>query len=219
MWMIISKLYAFHRRSTNLILTGLSGTANNFWYDSNGSWWYSKRNRWSNWKRKKLYNLRKRKKKAFENDRYIVNDLDPVALFVKQKKVNSRAHILFSLLASLIAHQSCQSLHIALEGCNRNNFYRLIFYERKFLIFGWQRTPNNFGLAYFWHLWPTKRSGMWPREFTVLVWQTRSVVASLRVEPEIRDTLHVLAEVLFFTRIAKVCKSEVSVRRRKTTCR
>ena len=37
-------------------------------------------------KEKKLYNLRKRKKKAFENDRYIVNDLDHVALFVKQKK-------------------------------------------------------------------------------------------------------------------------------------
>ena len=32
--MIISKLYAFHSRSTNLILTGLSGTANNFWYGS-----------------------------------------------------------------------------------------------------------------------------------------------------------------------------------------
>ena len=27
-----------HSRSTNLILTGLSGTANNFWYISNGSW-------------------------------------------------------------------------------------------------------------------------------------------------------------------------------------
>ena len=29
---------ANHSRSTNLILTGLSGTANNFWYISNGSW-------------------------------------------------------------------------------------------------------------------------------------------------------------------------------------
>ena len=86
--------------------------------------------------KKQLYNLRKRKKKVFENDRYIVNDLDHVALFVKQKKVNSRAHILFSLLASLIAHQSCQSLYIALRGCNRKNFHRLIFHERKFLIFG-----------------------------------------------------------------------------------
>ena len=27
-------IYAFHSRSTNLILTGLSGTANNFWYGS-----------------------------------------------------------------------------------------------------------------------------------------------------------------------------------------
>ena len=84
--------------------------------------------------KEKIIQIKKKKKKAFENDRYIVNDLDHVALFVKQKKVNSRAHILFSLLASLIAHQSCQSLYIALEGCNRNNFHRLIFYERKFLI-------------------------------------------------------------------------------------
>ena len=82
------------------------------------------------------FKKKKKKKKAFENDRYIVNDLDPVALFVKQKKVNSRDNILFSLLASLFAHQSCQSLYIALEGCNRKNFHRLIFYERKFLIFG-----------------------------------------------------------------------------------
>ena len=169
--------------------------------------------------KEKIIQFKKKKKKAFENDRYIVNDLDHVALFVKQKKVNSCDNILFSLLAFLFAHQSCQSLYIALRGCNRKNFHRLIFHERKFLIFGWQKTPINFELAYLWHLWPTKRSGMWPREFTVLVWQTRSVVASVRVEPEIRDTLHVLAEVLFFTRIAKVCKSEVSVRRRKTTCR
>ena len=84
--------------------------------------------------KEKIIQFKKKKKKAFENDRYIVNDLDHVALFVKQKKVNSRAHILFSLLASLIAHQSCQSLYTALEGCNRNNFHRLIFYERKFLI-------------------------------------------------------------------------------------
>ena len=117
-----------------------------------------------------------------------------MALFVKQKKVNSRAHILFSLLASLIAHHSCQSLYIALEGCNRKNFHRLIFCERKCLIFGWQRTPI-FELAY---LWPTKRSEMRPREFTFLVWQPRSVVVSLRLEPEIRDTLHVLAEVFIF---------------------
>ena len=164
--------------------------------------------------KEKIIQFKKKKKKAFENDRYMVNGSDHVALFVKQKKVNSRAHILFSLLASLIAHQSCQSLYIALEGCNRKNFHRLIFYERKFLIFGWQRTPINFGLAYFWHLWPTTL-----RNVTTWVWQTRSVVVSLSLEPEIRDTLHVLAEVLFFTRIAKVCKSEVSVRRRKTTCR
>ena len=114
--------------------------------------------------KEKIIQFKKKKKKAFGNDRYIVNDLDHVALFVKQKKVNSRAHILFSLLASLIAHQSCQSLYIALEGCNRKKFHRLIFYERKFLIFGWQRTPINFGLAYFWHFCPTKRSGMWPRQ-------------------------------------------------------
>ena len=114
--------------------------------------------------KEKIIQFKKKKKKAFENDRYIVNDLDHVALFVKQKKVNSRDNILFSLLASLFAHQSCQSLYKALEGCNRKNFHRLIFYERKFLIFGWQRTPINFGLAYFWHFCPTKRSGMWPRQ-------------------------------------------------------
>ena len=86
--------------------------------------------------KEKIIQFKKKKKKAFENDRYMVNGSDHVALFVKQKKVNSRARILFSLLASLIAHQSCQSLYIALEGCNRKNFHRLIFYERKFLIFG-----------------------------------------------------------------------------------
>ena len=47
--------------------------------------------------KKKIIQFKKKKKKAFENDRYIVNDLDHVALFVKQKKVNSRGHILFSL--------------------------------------------------------------------------------------------------------------------------
>ena len=125
-----------------------------------------------------------------------------MTLFVKQKKVNSSDNILFSLLASLFAHQICPSLYIAPGGCNQKNFHRLIFCERKFLIFGWQRTPI-FELAYLCHLWPTKRSGMWPREFTFLVWQTRSVVVSLRLEPEIRNTLHVLAEVLFFTRIVK----------------
>ena len=147
--------------------------------------------------KEKIIQFKKKKKKAFGNDRYIVNDLDHVALFVKQKKVNSRAHILFSLLASLIAHQSCQSLYIALEGCNRKKFHRLIFYERKFLIFGWQRTPI-FELAYLCHLCPTKRSGIWRCEFTVMVWQIRSVVVSMRLEPEIRDTLHVLAEVFIF---------------------
>ena len=142
-----------------------------------------------------------------------VNDLDHVTLFVKQKKVNSSDNILFSLLASLFAHQICQSLYIiAPGGCNRNNLHRLIFWERKFRIFGWQRAPI-FELAYLCHLWPTTL-----RNVTTWVWQTRSVVVSLRLEPEIRDTLHVIAEVLFFTRIAKVCKSEVSVRPSKTTC-
>lgn len=38
-------------RSTNLILTGLSGTEKNFWRNSTGSWWYSRRNLWSNCKK------------------------------------------------------------------------------------------------------------------------------------------------------------------------
>ena len=51
------------------------------------------------------------------------------------KKVNSRGHILFSLLASLFAHQSGQSLYIALEGYNLKNFHPLTqFRERKFLL-------------------------------------------------------------------------------------
>ena len=104
-----------------------------------------------------------------------VNDLDHVTLSNKLKKGNSSDNILFSLLASLFAHQSCQSLYIALRGCNRKNFHRLIFCERKFLISGWKRTPI-FELAYLCPLWPTKRSGMWPREFTFLIWQTHSVV-------------------------------------------
>ena len=128
-----------------------------------------------------------------------------MALFVKQKKVNSRARILFSLLASLIAHQSCQSLYIALEGCNRKKFHRLIFNERKFLIFGWQRTPI-FKLAYLCHLCPTERSGIWRCEFTVLVWQIRSVVVSMRLEPEIRDTLHVLAGFYFSLALQRSAK-------------
>ena len=85
------------------------------------------------------------------------------------KKVNLRGHILFSVLASLFAHQSGQSLYIALEGCNRKNFHRLTFCERKFRLFGWQRTLF-FDLAY---VWPTKRSGIWAREFTFLIWQTK----------------------------------------------
>ena len=36
--------------------------------------------------KEKIIQFKKKKKKAFENDRYIVNDLDHVALFVKQKK-------------------------------------------------------------------------------------------------------------------------------------
>ena len=61
--------------------------------------------------------------------------------FVRQtKKVISRGHILFSLLASLLAHQNGQSFYKALECWNRKNFYRLTFHERKFLLFGWQRT-------------------------------------------------------------------------------
>ena len=37
------------------------------------------------------------------------NELDHEDLFVKNKKVNSRGHILSPLLASLLAHQSGQS--------------------------------------------------------------------------------------------------------------
>ena len=49
--------------------------------------------------------------------------------------MNSCGHILFSLLASLFAHQSGQSLYtcIALEGCNRKNFYPLTFRKQKCL--------------------------------------------------------------------------------------
>ena len=55
------------------------------------------------------------------------------------KKVNSRGHILFSLLGSLFVHQSGQSFHIALERWNRKSFHRLTFHKRKFLLFGWQK--------------------------------------------------------------------------------
>ena len=41
------------RRSTNLILTGWSGTVSSFWRKSSGSWWYSKRNLWSNCSKEK----------------------------------------------------------------------------------------------------------------------------------------------------------------------
>ena len=41
------------RRSTNLILTGWSGTVSSFWRKSSGSWWYSKRNLWSNCNKEK----------------------------------------------------------------------------------------------------------------------------------------------------------------------
>ena len=38
------------RRSSNLILTGLSGTVTNFWRGSRGSWWHdSTRKRWRNY--------------------------------------------------------------------------------------------------------------------------------------------------------------------------
>ena len=76
-----------------------------------------------------------------------VNDLDHVTLFVKQKKVNSSDNILFSLLASLFAHQICQSLYIiAPGGCNRNNLHRLIFWERKFPLF-WLTESTNFRIS------------------------------------------------------------------------
>ena len=41
------------RRSTNVILTGWSGTVSSFWRKSSGSWWYSKRNLWSNCNKEK----------------------------------------------------------------------------------------------------------------------------------------------------------------------
>ena len=88
--------------------------------------------------------------------------------FGQTKKVNSRGYIYFLTLTSLFAHQSGQSF-IVLECYNRKNFHRLTFHERKFFLFCWQRTPL-FVLAY---LWPTKHSGMWPREFFFLAWQTK----------------------------------------------
>ena len=86
--------------------------------------------------------------------------------------MNSLGNILFSLLASLLAHQSFQSFNIALEGWKRKNVHRLTSYERTILLFAWQRTPLCIllDLAY---LWPPKRSGMWPREFTFSVGQTK----------------------------------------------
>ena len=58
-------------------------------------------------------------------------------------------HILFLLLASMFAHHSGQSLYIAREGWDRKNFHWLTFRERKFLLFGWQRTPLlGLSLAY-----------------------------------------------------------------------
>ena len=91
--------------------------------------------------------------------------------FGQTKKVYSRGYIYFITLASLFAHQNVVRVFIALECYNRKNFHRLImtFHERKFFLFRWQRAPL-FVLAY---LWPTKRSGMWPREFFFLAWQTK----------------------------------------------
>ena len=91
--------------------------------------------------------------------------------FGQTKKVNSRGYIYFITLASLFAHQSVVRVFIVLECYNRKNFHRLImtFHERKFFLFRWQRAPL-FVLAY---LWPTKRSGIWPREFFFLAWQTK----------------------------------------------
>ena len=57
-------------------------------------------------------------------------------LCLSNQNVNSRGHIIFSLLASLFAHQSGQSLYVALEGCNRKKFYRLTFRKQKCLHFG-----------------------------------------------------------------------------------
>ena len=45
-----------------------------------------------------------------------VNDLGQVGFFFQTKKVNSRGHILFSLLASLFVQQSGQSFYIVLEA-------------------------------------------------------------------------------------------------------
>ena len=44
--MLLQSVKVLQYRSINLILTGLSGTADSFWTISSGSWWYSKWNRW-----------------------------------------------------------------------------------------------------------------------------------------------------------------------------
>ena len=148
--------------------------------------------------KEKIIQFKKKKKKAFENDRYIVNDLDHVALFVKQKKGELACSHSF-LFASFVDRTSELSEFIySARRLQPKQLSSIDFLRTKISHFGWQKTLINFELAYLWHLWPTKRSGMWPSEFTVLVWQTRSVVVSLRLEPEIRDTLHVLAEVFIF---------------------
>ena len=48
-----------------------------------------------------------------------VNDLGRLGFVCQTEKVNSRVHMLFSLLASLFTHR----LYIALEGSNGKKFY------------------------------------------------------------------------------------------------
>lgn len=80
------------RRSSNLILTGLSGTLTNFWRGSRGSWWHdSTRKRWRNYGGE-----RERKTKSC----YFVIFLDASFIF---KATEQFVMSFFSLFVKLLA--------------------------------------------------------------------------------------------------------------------
>ena len=100
-----------------------------------------------------------------------VNESGHVDLFVKPKRW-THVVTLFSHSWICCSHISGQSLYITQDGWNRKNFHRLTFHKWKFLLFMFtENTIMHFTCIGF--LWSTKRSGMWPRECTFLVWQTK----------------------------------------------
>ena len=103
-----------------------------------------------------------------------INDLGHVALFVTPKRWTRVVTFFLHrwLRCSCIRVVRVYIIIIVLQGWNWKNFNRLTFHKRKFLLFGWQRTPLCI-LLDLSYLWPTKCSGMWPRECTFLVWQTK----------------------------------------------